>query len=94
MLFRGILVCSRNIESALAHSVDNMHSIVILTFQSLLVTWCTNNFNIQKLWFSSHSTCVFWVYLETKNDICHIEHKMIGFYNLDEVFSALYDLSL
>jgi hypothetical protein len=90
MLFRGILLCSRNIESALAHCVDNMHSIVMLTFQSLLVTWCNNKFNIQKLWFNPHSIYMFWVYLETKSDFYHIEHKQIGFYNLDEVISARY----
>jgi len=33
MLFRGILVCSW-LESSLIHYVDNMRSIVMLTFQS------------------------------------------------------------
>jgi len=35
---------------------------------------------------------MFWVYLETKSDFYHIEHKQIGFYNLDKVFSAWYEL--
>jgi len=26
--------------------------------------------------------------------LCHLQHKLIGFYNRDEVFTALYGLGL
>ena len=27
---------------------------------------------------------VFCIYLRTNNDLCHLQHKLIGFYNRDE----------
>ena len=27
---------------------------------------------------------VFCIYLRTKSDLCHLQHKLIGFYNRDE----------
>jgi len=27
---------------------------------------------------------VFCIYLRTNSDLCHLQHKMIGFYNRDE----------
>jgi len=27
---------------------------------------------------------VFCIYLRTNSDLCHLQHKLIGFYNLDE----------
>jgi len=31
-----------------------------------------------------HCIYVFCIYLRTSNDLCHLQHKMIGFYNPDE----------
>ena len=31
-----------------------------------------------------HCIYVFCVYLRTNSDLCHLEHKLIGFYNRDE----------
>ena len=31
-----------------------------------------------------HCICVFCIYLRTKSDLCHLQHKLIGFYNPDE----------
>ena len=28
--------------------------------------------------------CVFCIYLRTNSDLCHLQHKLIGFYNRDE----------
>jgi hypothetical protein len=29
---------------------------------------------------------VFCIYLRTNNDLCHLQHKLIGFYNPDKKF--------
>ena len=31
-----------------------------------------------------HCIYVFCIYLRTKSDLCHLQHKLIGFYNPDE----------
>jgi len=58
-----------------------------LNFKSLPVTWCTNSltFNNCMLCFRG-LICIymFCIYLRTKSDLCHLQHKLIGFYNRDE----------
>ena len=35
---------------------------------------------------SAHTVLyLFCIYLRTKRDLCHLNHKLIGFYNLDGV---------
>jgi len=41
-----------------------------------------------------HCICVFCIYLRTNSDLCHLQHKLIGFYNRDEVFTTRYGLGL
>jgi len=55
-----------------------------LTLQRLLVTWCTSSltFNNSTLW--PHYTNVFCIYLRTNSDLCHLQHRLNGFYNRDE----------
>jgi len=31
-----------------------------------------------------HCICVFCIYLRTNSDLCHLQHKRIGFHNRDE----------
>jgi hypothetical protein len=31
-----------------------------------------------------HCIDVFCIYLRTNSDLCHLQHKLIGFYNRDE----------
>ena len=31
-----------------------------------------------------HTIYVFCIYLRTNSDLCHLQHKLIGFYNRDE----------
>jgi len=31
-----------------------------------------------------HCVYVFGIYLRTNSDLCHLQHKLIGFYNRDE----------
>ena len=41
-------------------------------------------FNIQQLYvMPTLYLCVF-IYLRTNSDLCHLQHKLIGFYNRDE----------
>ena len=42
-------------------------------------------FNIQQLYFlPTYCIYVFCIYLRTNIDLCHLQHKLIGFYNRDE----------
>jgi len=44
-------------------------------------------FNIQQLYaLLTQRIYVFCIYLRTNSDLCHLQHKMIGFYNLDEKY--------
>jgi hypothetical protein len=44
-------------------------------------------FNIQQFYFlATHCICVFCIYLRTNSDLCHLYHKLIGFYYRDEKF--------
>jgi len=42
-------------------------------------------FNIRQLYaLPTHCIYVFCVDLRTKSDLCHLQHKLIGFYSRDE----------
>ena len=41
-------------------------------------------FNIQQLHALPHCIYVFCIYLRTNSDLCHLQHKLIDFYNRDE----------
>ena len=44
-----------------------------------------HQFNIQQLYaLPTHCIYVFCIYLRTNSDLCHLQHKLIGFYNRDE----------
>ena len=55
-----------------------------LTFQSLLVTWCTTSLTFNNCTLCPHCIYVFCVYLRTNSDLCRLQHKLIGFYSRDE----------
>jgi hypothetical protein len=58
-----------------------------------MVTCCTNKLNIQQLYaLPTLYLCV--LYLYENSDLCHLHHKLISFYNRDEVFTARYGLGL
>jgi hypothetical protein len=42
-----------------------------------------HQFNIQQL-YALPTLYVFCIYLRTNSDLCHLQHKLIGFYNRDE----------
>ena len=39
-----------------------------------------HQFNIQQL-YTLFTLYVFCIYLRTNSDLCHLQHKLIGFYN-------------
>ena len=44
-----------------------------------------HQFNIQQLYaLPTQCISVFCIYLRTNSDLCHLQHKLIGFYNRDE----------
>jgi hypothetical protein len=43
-----------------------------------------HQFNIQQPTLCPHCIYVFCIYLRTNSDLCHLQHKLIGFYNRDE----------
>jgi hypothetical protein len=50
---------------------------------NLLVTWCTNSLTFNNCTFCPHCIYVFRINLRTNGDLCHLQHKLIGFYNRD-----------
>jgi hypothetical protein len=55
----------------------------VSTSESLLVTWC-NNGTINNCTLCSHIIFVIFIYLRINSDLCHLQHKLIGFYYRDE----------
>jgi len=41
-------------------------------------------FNIQQFTLCPYCIYVFCFYLRTNSDLCHLQHKLIGFYNRDK----------
>jgi hypothetical protein len=41
-------------------------------------------FNIQQLYALPTLYLVFCIYLRTNSELCHLQHKLIGFYSRDE----------
>ena len=55
-----------------------------LTIWSLLVTWCATCSTFNNCRLCPHCIYVFCIYLRANSDLCHLQHKLIGFYNRDE----------
>ena len=55
-----------------------------LTFSSLPVTWCTNSLTFNNCTLCPHCIYVLCIYVRAKSNLCHLQHKLIGFYNRDE----------
>ena len=54
--------------------------VVRLIYMSLGVKGLTFN----NCTFCPHCIYVFCIYLRTNSDLCHLQHKLIGFYNRDK----------
>ena len=51
---------------------------------SLPVTWCTTSLTFNNCTLRPHCIFVICIYLRTNSDLCHLQHKLTGFYNRDE----------
>jgi len=45
---------------------------------------CTSSLTFNNCTLCPHRVYVFCIYLGTNSDLCHLQHKLIGFYNQDE----------
>ena len=67
---------------------SNCHGLitwkVALTYWTLPVTWRINSLIFDNCTFCPHCIYVFCIYLRTNSGLCHLQHKLIGFYNRDE----------
>jgi hypothetical protein len=55
-----------------------------LTLYILVVIVCTTSLTINNCRLCPHCIYVFCIYLRTNSDLCHLQHKLISFYNPDE----------
>ena len=60
------------------------YSYGTLTVYSLPVTGCTNSLTFNNCTVCTHCVYGFCIYLRKNSDLCHLQHKLIGFYNRDE----------
>ena len=81
---REVLSVANVYISVIVYTLGMCHVVVRLTFKTLPVTWCTNSLTFNNCTFCPHCICVFCTYLRTNSDLCHLQHKLIGFYNRDE----------
>jgi hypothetical protein len=45
---------------------------------------CTTSLTFNNCTLCPHNIYMFCIYLRTNSDLCHLQHKLIGFYNRDE----------
>ena len=76
-----------HLDAVLRHTqcvLDYLSGVVF----NLLTPTCHvmhRQFNIQQLYvLPTHCIYVFCIYLRTNSDLCHLQHKVTGFYNRDE----------
>ena len=58
--------------------------VFVATSSGHLITWCTTGLTFNNCTFCPHCIYMFCIYLRTNSDLCHLQHKLIGFYNRDE----------
>jgi hypothetical protein len=76
--------CTHATDIGAPYDVTCIKGRYTLAFWSLLVTWCTTSLTFNNCTLCPHCIYVFCIYLRTNSDLCHLEHKLIGFYNRDE----------
>ena len=98
---RNVLVCcyqmtdreififvTKRIILGFKKTIRKRNAHFLLTFQSLLVTWCTNSLTFNNCRLCPHCIYLFCIYLRKNSDLCHLQHKLIGFIN--EIKSVYY----
>jgi len=49
-----------------------------------MVLYCNRCLKLKNRTLCPHCIYMFCIYLRTNSDLCHLQHKLIGFYNRDE----------
>jgi len=57
---------------------------LLLTFLKPTGYVMHQQFNINNCTLGPHCIDVFCIYIRTNSDLCHLQHKLFGFYNRDE----------
>jgi len=65
------------------YTTPYMHYRLYLTLYSPVVTICTTSLTVNNCTLCPHCIYVFCIYLRTNSDLCHLQYKLIGFYNRD-----------
>jgi hypothetical protein len=65
----------------IVHASTSRRTVVwsVILLCNPVVTICTTS-----LTFNNCTFCLHCIYLRTNSDLCHLQHKLIGFYNRDE----------
>ena len=71
-------------EMKSVYSAVRTGSLNIAVCALSLVTWCTTSLTFNNFTLCPHCIYVFCIYLRTNSDLCHLQDKLIGFYNRDE----------
>ena len=74
----------KNYEPRPSESWFPSDGALTIKLQRLAVSLRTTRFNMQKLYTVLALCSVFCTDLRTNSDLCHLQHKLIGFYNRDE----------
>ena len=56
----------------------------VLTFKAYWLRDAPTGLTFNNCTICPHCIYVFCIYLRTNSDLCHLQHKLIGFYNRDE----------
>ena len=52
-------------------------------FKNLISMRCTNSLTFNNCTLCPHCIYVFCIYLRTDSNLCHLQHKLVGFYSRD-----------
>ena len=55
-------------------------------FKAYLLSDAPTGLTFNNCMLCPHCIYVFCIYLRTNSDLCHLQHKLIGFYNWDEKY--------
>ena len=62
----------------------HMLSLFLWPFKADWLRDAPTNLTFYNCTLSAHCIYVIWIYLRTNSDLCHLQHKLIGFYNREE----------
>jgi len=67
-----------------AYSYCDLGTKTVLTFKAYWLRDALTGLTFNNSTLCPHRIYLFCIYLRTNSDLCHLQHKLIGFYNRDE----------